>query len=810
MFRSYILTAWRSLAKNRLNASINILGLTVAFTCNILLFLMAYHEFSFDSFQENRDRIYKLYNITYAPDGDQKSTSMAYPAVPTLKAEVPGIEWATALMPGGQGIRYHGKELDKGTMLVDKDFFRIFSFKVLTGNATSPLENPGDVVLSRSAATAVFGAEYPIGKTVEVKVANDWKNLVVSAVTEDAPENSSINYDILARVDINGDYASQKNSWNIRSHPVYVQLSPGATHQQVENGLKPIVKKYITGDNSQFKGYRKDSDGNVMALRLMPFNDLHFDEELGTGKTISKPYLYILILIAAVVLVIACFNFINLQVAFAFVRAREIGIRKANGAGKNQIFVHLWLESFVLCMVAFFLSMAAALVLLGSFNSLFNEQLRMGILLHPVFLFYTCLGILLTSFLAGGYPAWLISRFKTTEVLKGKFSFSQSLFLRNGLITFQFVMASLLLCGTFIIYRQFRFLRTAPLGYEQESVISIPIKNSGKSQQYIRELRDRLSSDPQVAAISAGSNNIGIGNDMNQATNSGTFNYKNKTISTDILLVDYDFLRTLGIKATAGRDFGLSYYSADTSSNVINIIVTESAAREFGEKDVAGLAFYPGGGNTGPRFNIIGVVPDIHLYSLRQKIQPVTMMMARTFPLNYIFVKVKTDNPLRTIQKVSETYRQIEPDNTIGASFLSENTQHWYKKEQRLSAIFTASAVLAIVLSCLGLFAIVSLVMQQRRKEVGMRKILGASLWQINILLSKDFIRLVFISFLIATPVAWYFLHRWLMNFEYSVSISWWIFPATGLLLILIALLTIGAQTIKMAVANPVDNLKTD
>jgi len=807
MFRSYIETAWRKLVKHRLNAFINILGLTTAFTCSILLFLVVYQEFSFDKFQKNKNQIFKLYSISHAPDGDKKSTSMGYPVASLLKNELPGIARATALMPGGEGISYKDKKLNKTLMLVDNDFFNMFSFHILEGNVQSPLGNLNDVVISKSTAEALFGVNSAIGKTVRVKIGNDWKSIVVSAVIEDSPVNSTISYDMLARVENSQDYTQFQNNWNAQNHPVYVELSRYATQKDIERKLRLIVKRYLETNDNLLKGYRADADGDKMKLELAPFISLHFDDELGSRNAASKSYLYTLVLIAIVVLVIACFNFINLNVAFAFTRAKEIGIRKVTGASKSQIFLLLWLESFLLCLMALAISLLLALMILHSFNDLLNVNIQLTALLNPAFILYTLIGMLLVSFLAGGYPAWLISNFKTIEVLKGKLSFNKSVFLRNGLITSQFTIASVLICSTLIIYRQFVFLRNAPLGFQQESVISIPVEKAEHGQQYLRELRTRLSSTPGVVSISASSGNFGIGRDNSQGSNSSTFNYKDKTISTDILLVEYDFLKTMGIKSISGRDFTLPYYTSDTSSKVINIIITQSVARQFGESNVNGLYFYPGSGNKGPQFNIIGIVPDFHLNSLRQKLSPVTMMLARTVPINYLLVKVKTNNLLQAMEMVSNAYKEVEPDNTIGASYLSENTQRWYVKEKRLSSVFTCSAVIAILLSCLGLFAIVSIVMQQRRKEIGMRKVLGASFVQLNTMLVKDFIKLVFISFLIATPIAWYFLNKWLMDFTYRIQINWWVFPLAGSVLIIISVLTVSFQTVKASVSSPVENL---
>jgi ABC-type antimicrobial peptide transport system permease subunit len=446
-------------------------------------------------------------------------------------------------------------------------------------------------------------------------------------------------------------------------------------------------------------------------------------------------------------------------------------------------------------------------MLLTPFNTMFTEKLKLATIMQPAVIVAVVAGMVLVSLLAGGYPAWMVARFKTVEVLKGKVSVNRSVYLRNGLITFQFIMASLLICSTFVIYSQFQHLRDAPLGFEQESVISIPIKNAEQSGQYIRQLRLALASNPQVESVTGSSANIGIGEDHSQSTTALGFDYKGKSIGTNLLTVDYDYLKTMGIKLIAGREFSRNY-PADTSKSAINVVVTESMAKEFGEKTALGLSFI--NDSSEPRWNIIGIIPDIHLYSMHEKIVPITLLMNKGNSLGYIMVKVKTTNPAQAMALVKTAYSKIEPGNTIAASFLNENTRRWYEKEQKLSSIFFSSAAVAILLSCLGLFAIVMLVMQQRRKEIGVRKVLGASVTEITTLLSKDFLKLVFIAFLIATPLAWYFLNKWLEDFTYRINISWWLFPVAGVLTLIIALVTISIQTIKASLANPVKSLRTE
>jgi ABC-type antimicrobial peptide transport system permease subunit len=809
MIRNYFLTAWRNLKTHRLNAVINTAGLAIAFTVCILLFLMVHFEFSFDKWQKNVNTLYQAYNLSHAPDGDEKGSSFGYPAAPAFKSEVPGIVRTTDFMNAGRGIRYKDKEIDNSVTLVSPDFFDMFSFPIVAGNKTSPLADLGSAVLTQPAATAVFGKEDPIGKTIKIKIGGAWKDLVVTAITQNPPENSTIQFNILARIELNTDYATDKNEWNHQHHPVYVQLAPNFTQQRVESNLRDLVKKRRIADDEYMKGkgYRKDANGDMFALKLAPYASLHFDDELGRGS-VNKSYLFILILIAVVVLIIACFNFINLNVARAFTRAREVGVRKTIGAGKTQIFFQLWIESLLLFAVALIIAVGLAVLLLDPFNKLFVEKLSMKALVQPLVILSVLAGMLLVSFMAGGYPAWLVARFRTVEVLKGKVSVGRSSLVRNGLITFQFVMACLLICSTIVIYRQFQYMRTAPLGFEQESVISIPVKNEENSLRYVRELRQQLASQPQVLSVTGSSANIGIGEDHSQSTWGIGFTYNGKGIMTEMLTVDYDFLKTIGVKLLAGRDFSRDF-PTDTAANVRNVIVSESMARQFAEKNIIGLSFYSDSAE--PKWNIIGLIPDIHLHSLHDKVGALTLQMARQHTaLGYIMVKVRTNNPRQAMAVVRDAYKTIEPDNTTNPSYLTENTYRWYAKEERLSTLFCTAAVIAVVLSCLGLFAIVSLVIGRRRKEIGVRKVLGASVTGITGLLSREFLRLVALAFLIATPIAWYFLNKWLADFPYRITLSWWVFPLAGVTALVIALGTISILTIQASLANPVKSLRTD
>ncbi|HXB91325.1 MAG TPA: FtsX-like permease family protein, partial [Puia sp.] len=582
------------------------------------------------------------------------------------------------------------------------------------------------------------------------------------------------------------------------------------TPRQAEEGLRQMILRHNLGDSDFLKsqGYLRDNHGDYVSIRLEPMSEVHFDAVLGGRSAIDKTYLYTMILIAVVVMVIACFNFVNLNVARSFTRAREVGVRKTIGAGRRDIYLQLWSESLILFIIALILAIISSSLTLRPFNDLFTEKLRLSSLLEPGVILAIGATAIVISFLAGGYPGWLVSRFHVVEVLKGKISMKRNSLLRSGLITFQFVMAAALICATIVIFRQFEHLRTASLGFEQESVISIPVQDNDKIPQDVRRMRLLLASHPEVEAISASSVNIGIGEDKARSKWSRGFFFHGKGMNTTRLSVDYDFLKVMGIAPVAGRDFS-SAYPSDTATDAENVIINQSMARQLGIKDETGFSFYPD--SSEPKWNIIGIVPDFHLYSLYESAGPMTISMVKPgMSLNYILVKVRTGNPSAAMRLVQAVFRKLEPDNPVNGSFLTENVQRWYEKEQRLADIFFTAAIIAILLSCLGLFAIVSLIMEQRRKEIGIRKVLGASVASIAGLLSMEFIGMVLVAFLIAIPLTWYFLRRWLDNFLYKTTIAWWIFPVTGVLVVLIALLTVGLRTVRAALGNPVSALRID
>ncbi|MEO6302733.1 MAG: ABC transporter permease [Bacteroidia bacterium] len=807
MIKNYFKIALRSLVKNRTHSLINIFGLSLAFLCSILLFLNAYFELSFDNFYPEKDKIFKMYYHAMKPNGVDENSSMPYPLAETIKNEVPLVESVTRFMNNDRGLEYKGKPIELKVNLVDTGFFNVFMFPIVNGNKTNPLKDLGNVVITEYAATRIFGKENPIGKTVTIKVMEQPKELIVSAVLKDFPNNSSLKFDVLARTELRSDYASEKNNWNMWNHDVFVKLATTANPKIVGKNISAIFNTHSDIDTLEQKkdGYAKDEYGMYNALRLLPINEIHFNNDIGSGNsTVSKTYIYTLLLLSFFILAIACFNFINLNIARAFTRTKEVGVRKSLGASRKQIFLQVWGESLVICIASILIGIVAAIFLFPYFNQLFAAKLTLSFFYQPSTIIMLVLSILIISLCAGGYPAIVISKLSVSGILKGNVSLKKPGVFRNSLIILQFTIACLLMCCTVIAYKQFSYMREMPLGFSKESVISLPVQSSD-GQNILNKFRSRLASQPSIISMTGASINLGLGKDGNISKWTKGFEHKGKNIFTNWMSVDYDFLKTTGIKPIKGRDFSRDF-GTDTKGAVV---ITESMAKLLGEAEPIGFSFL-NEDTTAAKYTVIGVIPDFHLYSAHEKKEALTMQILSDVPIEYILIKTKTNNPAQTMKLVENTFKEIQPNKEFKGSFLDENVDRWYQIEKRLSMLLGISATIAVILSCLGLFALALLVIQQRIKEIGVRKILGASIMSINNLLAKDFLKLVIVAIVIATPLAWWLMNKWLQDFPYRTTITWVIFIVVGLAAVFISVATISFHTVKAAIANPVKSLRTE
>jgi putative ABC transport system permease protein len=804
MIKNYLKIAWRNLWRHPTDSLINVAGLCIAFTCALLLLLSVRYEFSYDGFHANAKDIYHLYFQNQREKGEELGTAMPAPLLPSLKAAYPDLKYGIRNMDNGTVIRYKEKKIAQKLKYTDADFFKMFSFPILKGNASAPLDALNDIVLRKGTAKAIFGDENPIGKTVEIQMDNGWKPFTVSAVVDEFPDNSSFKYDLITRFENISFYQQVASQWDNRFVDVYIQLKPSISGKSFESKLPAFINRYFAEDIKRLKrdGAQPAGDGSLVKLSLEPLQDIHTNTSIGGGDSINKSFLYLLTAIAILILVIASINFVNLSIGKSFTRSKEIGLRKTMGALKNQVALQFWAEALLVCFIAFVFSCIAAYLLLPEYKLLFAVNIQRSMLRSPSVWLAILLSFLMITLIAGGYPAWQMARFNVVQVLKGKMSVGRSNRLRNSLITFQFVITVLLISCTIICWQQIHFLRTMPLGYNSSQVISVPVTGEIDASQALRLMHDKLSSSPSVESISGIFDNLGRGTDGSSRTSIMGFDYKNREIKSNWMGVSYDFVKTLDLKLVDGRDFSPSF-ATDSSAVVIN----EEMAKEIGEKRIIGTRLPVD--STKP-LTVIGVVKNFNFKSLRSKIDPLTLVIDRNFSINYILIKVKPTNLQGSMTLIKSAWKSIGSTGDFQGSFLDENVNRQYNREEKLMQIFTTGAIIAIALSCMGLLAIVILIISQRTREIGIRKVLGASVGSIVMMVSKDFLGLVMIATLVASPIAWYAMNKWLVSFAYRIQIGWYIFLLAGLLATLIALVTVSFQAIKAALANPVKSLRTE
>ena len=807
MFRNYLKLAWRNLGKHKGDTAINLVGLCVAFTCALLLFLSVYFEFSYDNFHRNGKQIYHLYTNIANKDGVNSSSAVPVPMVPTLKQTYPEIRYASRYISSNGNIRYMEKQLVQNLRLTDPDFFRMFTFPFAEGSAQTALNELNSLVLTKKAAEALFGKEEKaVGKMVQIKLGEEWKPFTVTAITENIPENSSITFDMVARFENSPIYADNQTEWGNWNHSAYVQLKDGANPAALEKKSGAFFNQHYAEDIQNLKrdGAKPAADGSFMRLGLLPLVKMHTETDLLVeGGNISRSYLYLLLAIGVLILLIACINFVNLTIGRSFTRSHEIGLRKTLGALQWQVITQLWVEALLICFFALVVSGILSYVVLPHYKQLFALHVQRDLLLSPAVWMGILAGFLLITLIAGGYPAWLIARVNIISILKGKFSIARSQGIRNTLIVVQFSIAVLLLICTIVSWQQIDYLRSKPLGYNRSQVISVPIEGDQDPNLVLERLREKLAGYQNVQSVSGIYNNLGRGLDGSTRHSNVGFDYKNRGIRSGWVGVSYDFAKTLDLQLVEGRDFSREF---PTDSNAM--VINEAMAKQLEEKNVIGLQL-PVHDSATP-MTVIGVVKDFNYESLHKKIEPMSFVIEREFGVHYALIKVAPANLPASMDLVKNTWKQILPNSDFKGSFLDDNIDRQYRKEEKLSQIFVSCAIIAIVLSCMGLLAMVILIVTQKVKEIGIRKVLGASVGNIVYLVSKEFFWLVAIAIIIASPLAWWGMQKWLDNFAYRIHINWWVFVLAGLTALVVALCTISIQAIKAATANPVKSLRTE
>jgi putative ABC transport system permease protein len=794
LFRNYFKTAFRSLWRHKAFSFINILGLAVGMTACFLIFLYVRFETSFDNFHSKADRIYRVVTEVRTPTESIHEGMTTTPVAINMKRDFPEVEEAVRLGRDGLLVRKGDVKFQEiNSVLVDSGLFKVFDFPLIEGDRNTALKEPMSVILSETAAKKYFGNGKAYGQHLLLTGAAI--NSTVTGIMKDIPRNSQIQADMLVSMSsyqaIYGRPTTD-SEWTNHNYYTYVLLAPHTNAKALEAKL-PAFQELHHGEEAK-KLQMQDF------LSLEHLRDVYLRSKLDGFVTGSITNVYIFSIIAIFILAIACINFINLTTARSVERAKEVGIRKVVGAVRYQLVRQFIGESMIISLLAFLLAMLLSSILLPLFNQVAGNEISQSIFSNPSDILVLFSLALFVGFLAGTYPSLVLSSFKPVVVLKGRFSGgTKGMLLRKGLVVFQFAISIILMVGTLVVYAQLSYMRKQDLGFAKDQTMVI-FTNFDKNKDAFKE---SLSSIPGVLSSTLSS---GVpGGDHNSAY-SQLENRKGEMQKTNLdgYFVDFDFIKQYDFKLVAGRPFSKEFGTDSSQAMIIN----EAAVKMLGystAREAIGRNF----DQWGRQGKIIGVLKDFHYESLQQNIKPFTMRF-ETWGLGTISIKLSSARLPETIKAISNKWAQIIPNRPFEYDFLDQQFNQKYRAEDKFGNLFFNFAILAIFISCLGLLGLASYSTIQRTREIGVRKVLGASVSNIVNLLSMDFIKLVLIAFVIAVPVGLFGMNKWLQDFAYHIHISWWVFAVAGSSALVIAFLTISFQAIKAAVSNPVDSLRTE
>ena len=787
MINNYFKIAWRNILHNKVFAAINIAGLALGLTCSLLIILWVRDEYRVDAFHENNNELYYVYERSFADGKVQAAYNTQGLLADELKANIPQIKYASAIETVYTVICEAGdKILKKNGVFAGKDFFSMFSYPLLQGTSHQLLNGVASIAISQRMANEFFGsASNAIGKTI--RYANK-EDLLVTAVFENLPANSSFQFDFVRSWEAFLSQNTWAKTWGSKNPFTIIQLQPNTNATEAETGIKDFLNRYLPGQEPRIE------------LGLQPYREKYLHEIFVNGIPAGGriEYVRIFSIVAITILLIACINFMNLSTARSIRRAKEVGVRKVLGAARSRLIVQFSGEALLLTFLAMMLALVLTILLLPGFNWLSGKQLTFPFQ-QPVFwLGLLCL-LFLTSLIAGSYPALFMSSLRPVQVLKSKMKFSSgSTFFRKSLVIFQFTLSIIFIVGMIVIYRQVNFVQSKNLGFDRDNLIYINIE--GDLVEKYNLFKEKAMKQPGVVAVSR----------MRQ-TPTGHHHYKgdiswpgkdpnNQEQIADVI-VGYDFVRTLQLKLKEGRDFSEGYGIDST-----NFLVNESMVAKMGYQNPIGRQISWGN----EKGIIIGVLKDFHFYSMHRAIDPMVIRLNEKQKYGTVLIRVeaeKTKDVLAALERVS---KDVNPKIPFTYQFADEQYAKLYSNEQLVSRLANCFAIIAIFISCLGLFGLATFTAEQRIKEIGVRKVLGASVSDILIILGTNFLRPVVVALLIAIPVSQYIMQRWLNEFVYKINIEWWTFALAGISAILIAIVTVSLQAIKAAIANPVRSLRTE
>ncbi|MCW3074566.1 MAG: hypothetical protein JWP69_1635 [Flaviaesturariibacter sp.] len=795
MIRNYFKTALRHLQKNKLYAFVNVAGLAVGIASCVLIGIYIWHELSYDRFHKNSDRIARVtweYNFG---DAETKTASTGTKVGPQLTRTFPEVEGYVRLLKYPRFVQYGEKAFDeKAFLYADSAFFSVFSFALISGNAATVLDGPEKLVVTESTAKKYFGNESPIGKTVKV---GGTKSFLVTGICKDAPGNSQIQFDFVGSFTTLN--ASKEEKYTEANYATYLLLNKATSIKELQSKVTAFATK-VGKEEMKMQG------NSYMTFHLEPLTSVHLHSALdGFEPNSNIVYIYVLGAVAFLILLIAGVNYTNLSTAQSVGRSTEVGIRKVLGAARKQVFNQFICESFVIAGLAVVIALGLSFFLLPYFNELAGKSLERNILVAPATLLGLAILSIVIAFTAGAYPSFVLSNGKIIKILKAGLKLKGSSGLRKTLIIFQFVISVFLIAATTIILQQLSYIQNKDLGYNKDQVIVLPMDN--RVFEHYDDVKAALAGHANIVSVSGAyedPTHVGWSDGVNEGAYDET-----KRVSVHAMPVDEDFIKTLGLTIVAGSGFSKADVAAfDTSNGGQNLhhayILNESAAKALGWTPEQAIGKTVTKGTSGP---VKAVVKDFHFRSFHEAISPLLIFLDKR-NIQTIFVKASGNIP--SVLNHLQTVWKQRAERPFEYHFLDDDFDALYRTEQRTAGVFTTFATLAILLACLGLFALTAYAMVQRTKEMGIRKILGATGSNIFTLVSKDFMVLIFIAMVIAIPIAWFAMSKWLENFVYRTEVKWWVFGLAGAATLVIALVTIGLQVGRTAWANPVKNLRTE
>ena len=796
MLRSYLKSALRNLLRSRIYSVINISGLSLGLACAMLIILYVKDEVSYDRFHQNNSNIFHVVRHINRPDGSSAGDGYTgNPQGPQFRAAIPEITGFVRIRNAYLDIRKAADITPKWALFVDSNFLNVFTFPLLSGDPATALRQDNSVVISEDMAKSQFGRTDVLGQTIDIKKGDVFTPCTVTGVTRTCPANSSIKFNILLPIQVTPAEETAPESWLNVFLNTFVVLKPGADPVLVESKMKQVFEN--RGSESRKIALEKYNVRQTQQFLLQPLPAMHLSKDYppidGLTDASDPVFSYILSGIACFILLIACINFVNLSIARSVRRAKEIGVRKVIGAGRNQIRAQFLGESFVLCAAAFLLAIALVHFALPVFNRLAGKSLELSYLLDARLISGYAILFLGTGLLAGFYPAIVLANYDPTQTLYGRFRIAGRNYLQRTLVVLQFTLASFLIIATFTAFSQFNYLVNKPLGYDDHHLMII--SNWGITPQQVALFRNKLMTRPDIVGVTCkdmGWENEGV------KINGNDIGYVRET-------VDDNFLPLLHIPIIKGRNFS----SASSFDSSTAMLVNETFAKRAGWKDPIGRQLSLSKEDP-TKYTVIGVVRDYYFQPLQEVIKPQIFTIKPGRVLGNLLVKMRPNTEAGNLPFVEDAYKSIFPLTSFDFGFKDQQNRQQYWAEGNWKDVMLFAAIITVFISCIGLFGLAVLATERRTKEIGIRKVLGASVNTIVTLLSKDFLQLVSLSLALAVPLAWLAATKWLNNYPYRITLSWPLFAAAGALVIVLAGLTVSVQAVKSALANPVRSLRSE